>query len=327
MKLATLRAAGADGALVVVSRDLRRAVGVGALAASMLDAVTRWADIAERLAALHADLESGRCAGAFDFDPRACLAPLPRAWQWLDGSAFLHHGRLMERAFRTPPVPDFDTVPLMYQGAGDDMLGPCGDVAFGDEAHEIDFEGEFGVVTGEVPMGVNADEALQYVLLCVQLNDWSLRAFGAREMRSGFGFVQAKPSTSFAPVAVSPDELGRAWRSGRIALDLHIDWNGRHFGRPSGAEMHFHFGHLIAHAAATRRLSAGTIIGSGTVSNAAAAAGSACIAERRVREILQGGKPKTAFMAFGDTVRMEARDPESMQAPFGAIEQRVVRAT
>lgn len=326
MKLATLPGGGADGQLVVVSRDLRRAVAVGSLATSMLDAVTRWAELAGRLAELQADLESGRCAASFDFDAGACLAPLPRTWQWLDGSAFLHHGRLMERAFRTPPIPEFETVPLLYQGAGDDMLGPCVDVAFADHAHGIDFEGEFGVVVDDVPMGVSADEALGHVLLCVQLNDWSLRTLGAREMRTGFGFVQAKPSTSFAPVAVTPDELGRAWRHGRLALELHVEWNQHPFGRPSGAEMHFHFGELIAHAAATRRLSAGTIIGSGTVSNADPEAGSACIAERRVLEILREGCPKTRYMAFGDRVRMQARHPAGAEAPFGAIDQRIVRA-
>lgn len=327
MKLATIAGTSADGELVVVSRDLRRAARARPVAASLLDAVERWAEVAGGLESLRDELESGRCGAAFDFDPRSCLAPLPRTWQWLDGSAFLHHGRLMERAFKNAPIPDFDTVPLMYQGASDDLLGPCVDVELPEESHGIDFEGEFGVIVDQVPMGVAADEALKHIRLCVQINDWSLRGFGPREMRSGFGFVQAKPATSFAAVAVTPDELGDAWREGRVGLDLHVEWNHRHFGRPCGAEMNFHFGQLIAHAAATRRLSAGTIIGSGTVSNADPAAGSACIAERRVLEILRSGRPATEYMAFGDVVRMEARHRESGIAPFGAIEQRVIRRT
>jgi fumarylacetoacetate (FAA) hydrolase len=229
----------------------------------------------------------------------------------------------MERAFNTPPIPLFDPVPVMYQGASDDFLGPHDDVPLPDEAHGIDFEGEFGVIVDDVPMGCTPAVALTRVRLLVQLNDWSLRALGPHEMKTGFGFLQAKPSTAFAPLAITPDELGEAWRDGRVQLPLHVHWNGRRFGEPDGGEMNFGFGDLIAHAARTRRLRAGTEIGSGTVSNVARAAGSACIAERRVIEMIDEGRAGTAFMRFGDRVRMAATDPQG-GTPFGVIDQRVV---
>jgi fumarylacetoacetate (FAA) hydrolase len=214
----------------------------------------------------------------------------------------------------------------MYQGASDDFLGPCDDVPLPDEADGIDFEGEFGVVTDAVPMATNEHGALSHIRLIVQINDWSLRALGQREIRTGFGFLQAKPSTSFAPVAVTPDELGSAWDDGRVKLKLHVEWDDAWFGEPHGAEMNFDFGTLIAHAARTRTLSAGTIVGSGTVSNVDRVGGSACIAERRVIEILERGAATTAFMKFGDRVRMIARNDDG-DAPFGEIDQRVLRAT
>lgn len=325
MKLATLKSASADGSLIVVSRDLKQAVSAGDIARNMLDAITRWEAVLPDLQSLSDQLNSGACRNAFVFDERACMAPLPRTWQWLDGSAFLNHGHLMEQAFNTPPLPDFDTIPVLYQGAGDDFLGPYEDVLLPDENHGIDFEGEFAVVVDKVPLGVTADEALRHVRLITQLNDWSLRNFGPREMKCGFGFVQAKPSTSFAPVAVTPDELGAAWRLGRVNLRLHIEWNGNWFGWPRGDEMNFHFGELIAHAARTRRLSAGTIVGSGTLSNNDRQAGSACIAEKRVLEIIDNGSPSTNFMRFGDRVRMEARFPNADASIFGAIDQRVIQ--
>jgi fumarylacetoacetate (FAA) hydrolase len=324
MKLATYRDGTPDGRLLVVSRDLRRAVDATAVAPSLLAALERWADAEPELRALSASLNAGRAQGAFDFAPQRCMAPLPRTFQWCDASAFLNHGRLMEQAFNTPPIPDFDTIPVMYQGASDDFLGPCDDVPLPDETLGIDFEGEFGVVVDKVAMGATPAQALDAVRLVVQLNDWSLRALGPREMKSGFGFLQAKPSTSFAPVAVTPDELGDAWRNGRVHLDLQVEWNGQPFGHPNGREMNFGFGELVAHAARTRRLGAGTIVGSGTVSNADRAVGSACIAERRVIEIIDHGEPRTPFMHFRDRVRMRARGADG-DAPFGAIEQAVVR--
>lgn len=327
MKLATLKSASPDGRLVVVSRDMSRALDAGHIAPNLLDAVKRWELVAPELLSLSQRLDGNDCPEAFAFDSHACAAPLPRTWQWLDGSAFLNHGRLMERAFNTPPLPDFDTTPTLYQGAGDDFLGPNDDIALPDEAHGIDFEGEFGVIVDKVPMGTAAASALDHVRLVVQLNDWSLRHFGPREMQCGFGFINAKPSTSFAPLAVTPDELGPGWRDGRVRLDLHIEWNGQWFGNPNGREMNFHFGELIAHAALTRGLSAGTLVGSGTVSNADPNVGSACIAERRVLEILDTGSPRTDYMRFGDCVRIEARPSGTGDGPFGSIDQRVVKST
>jgi len=326
MKFATLKDGSLDGRLVVVSHNLRHAVAVPTIAPSLLDALQRWDAVRLPLQDLSDALNAGAAPGAFAFNPAACAAPLPRSPQWLDGSAFLNHGRLMERAFNAPPIPDFDTVPVMYQGASDDFLGPCDDVPLPSEADGIDFEGEFGVVCSSVPMAVSAEAALDCVRLLVQINDWSLRALGPHEMKTGFGFLQAKPSTAFAPVAVTPDELGDAWYDGRVRMRLHVQWNDERFGEPDGREMNFHFGQLIAHAARTRRLSAGTIVGSGTVSNESRAAGSACIAERRVIEKLDLGEIRTGFMRFGDRVRMQARFADGREGPFGAIEQRVVHA-
>lgn len=324
MKLATLKNGRKDGRLVVVSRDLRHAVAADDIAATLLDAVERWEEVDARLTQRYDALNAGDAPGALAFDPAAAAAPLPRAPQWCDGSAFLNHGRLMEKAFNIAPIPDSERIPLMYQGGSDDFLGPHDDVPLPDEAHGIDFEGEFGAIVGPVPMGCSAARARARIRLLVQINDVSLRAFGPREMRTGFGFFQAKPSSSFAPVAVTPDEIGEAWREARVHLDLAVQYNGQWFGEPNGREMNFGFDELIAHAAKTRRLSAGTVIGSGTVSNAGGARGSACIAERRAIELIDKGESSTPFMHFGDRVRMEAR---WQGAPvFGAIDQQVVRA-
>jgi fumarylacetoacetate (FAA) hydrolase len=325
MKLATLKSDSRDGRLVVVSADLQRAVDATAIAPNLRTAFEDWSRIEPQLRRLADRLESHAVTNQFAFHPRDCAAPMPRTWQWCDGSAFLNHGRLMERAFNMPPIPEFDTVPVMYQGASDDFLGACDDVPLPDEESGIDFEGEFGVIVDEVPMGTPPKDALRFVRLVVQINDWSLRALGPREMKAGFGFLQAKPSTSFAPVAVTTDELGAQWRDGRVQMNLHVAWNGAWFGHPHAGAMDFDFGALIAHAARTRKLSAGTIVGSGTVSNADRAVGSACIAERRVIEIIEQGAPTTAFMRFGDRVRMEARDAAG-RAPFGVIDQRVIKA-
>lgn len=326
MKFATLKDGTLDGRLIVVSRDLSRAVDARAVAPNLLTALQRWDDVEADLQRLSDQLNAGQAANTVAFNPRQCAAPLPRSPQWCDGSAFLNHGRLMERAFNSPPIPNFDTVPVMYQGASDDFLGPRDDVPFPSEADGIDFEGEFGVVLAHVSMGTLAAVALQCVRLVVQINDWSLRALGMHEVKTGFGFLQAKPSTSFAPVAVTPDELGPAWRDGRVQLDLHIDLNGQRFGRANGGEMNFGFDQLIAHAARTRRLSAGTLIGSGTVSNADRAAGSSCISERRVIEMIDQGSAITPFMKFGDRVRMQAMQRDGSNGPFGVIDQRVVAA-
>ncbi|UUX95113.1 fumarylacetoacetate hydrolase family protein [Aquabacterium sp. J223] len=326
MKLATYRDGTADGCLHIVSRDLRRAVPASGIAASLIDALQRWDAVRPALAALYDRLNDGTEALAAAFDPARCAAPLPRSPQWLDGSAFLNHGDLMQKAFNQSPIPQFETVPVMYQGASDDFLGPHDDVPLPSEADGIDFEGEFGVVVGPVPMAATPEQAAAALRLVVQINDWSLRTLGAHEVRTGFGFLQAKPSTAFAPVAVTPDELGEAWRDHRVQMPLHIDWNGARFGEPHGGQMNFSFADLVAHGARTRRLSAGTIVGSGTVSNRERSAGSACIAERRVIEIIDQGAPTTGFMAFGDRVRMQAKFEDGRDGPFGVIDQRVVKA-
>ncbi|NML47128.1 fumarylacetoacetate hydrolase family protein [Ramlibacter sp. G-1-2-2] len=324
MKLATLKSDSKDGRLVVVSRDLKRAADATQVAPNLLAALENWATAEPRLQALYEQLNAGKAQGAFDFDAQQAAAPIPRAPQWCDGSAFLNHGNLMQTAFNMPPIPDAETMPLMYQGGSDDLLGACDDLPLPDEAHGIDFEGEFGVIVDSVPMACSPAKAASRIRLLVQINDVSLRAFGPREMKTGFGFFQAKPSSSFAPVAVTPDEIGEAWKNARVCLDLAIEFNGQWFGDPNGREMNFGFDQLIAHAATTRKLSAGTIIGSGTVSNAGGKKGSACIAERRAIEQIANGAPKTAFMKFGDRVRMEARWQD--QPVFGTIEQRVVQA-
>jgi fumarylacetoacetate (FAA) hydrolase len=322
MKLASLKNGTRDGKLIVVANDLRHAVSAEFIAATVQAALDDWGNVAPQLQSLAAELNAGKSKEKFLFDPKTVAAPLPRAYQWCDGSAFLNHGRLMERAFNTPPMPDFETIPLMYQGGSDDFLGACDDVPFVSEEHGIDFEGEYGVIVDDVPMGCTPEQAASHIKLIVQINDWSLRGFGPREMKTGFGFFHAKPATGFAPVAITPDELGDAWRDGRVHLSLHVQWNGAWFGHPNGKEMNFSFNELIAHAAKTRCLRSGTIIGSGTVSNADRSAGSACIAERRVIEMLDEGASKTGFMKFGDTVRMEVFD-ESGQSIFGAIAQRI----
>lgn len=324
MKLATLPGPSRDGRLVLVSRDLTRAVGAWEIAETMQEALDSWTTVAPVLEALFADLEAGRAAGVFEFSQADALAPLPRAWQWLDGSAFESHGALMAQVFgiKAPPRGK----PLMYQGMSHCFLSARANVPFPSEQDGIDFEGEFAVITDDVPMGVTAVEAAQHIKLVVQINDWSLRALAAAEMKTGFGWVHAKPACSVAPVAVTPDELGRGWHEGRVALPLRVELNGIWFGEPSGAEMGVGFPELIAHAARTRDLCPGTIIGSGTVSNHDfQQVGSTCLAERRGIETLDDGAPRTEFMRFGDRIRMEARTLQDTPL-FGAIEQRVVAA-
>lgn len=327
MKFATLRNGNLDGRLMVVSCDHKFAIDASAIAPNLIYALQHWADVETSLQSVYEQLNRRELSDAIAFEPTNCCAPLPRSPQWLDASAFLNHGHLMEQAFNTDPIPDFDTIPVMYQGASDDFLGPMDDVPMPSEADGIDFEGEYGVIVDSVPMGVTAEEALARVRLIVQINDWSLRALGPREMKTGFGFLQAKPSSSFAPIAVTPDELGDAWSNGRVNMPLHVNWNGERFGEPNGSEMNFSFGQLIQHATRSRKLTAGSIIGSGTVSNRSRAAGSACIAERRVIEKIDDGEIKTGFMQFGDTVRMHAMFEDGSDGPFGVIEQRVVANT
>lgn len=323
MKLATLKNHTPDGYLALVSNDLTLASDVSHLAPTLQYAIEHWSSLEAALREVDRALNDGSLDVAFPFDSSAAAAPLPRAWQWLDGSCFLSHGERMQQAFQLDPIEGMDRIPLIYQGAGDNFLGPCEDIVLPSEAHGIDFEGEFGVIVDEVPMGTPAAQALDHVRLITLLNDVSLRAFGPREMKTGFGFVQAKPSTSFAAVAVTPDELGDAWRNGRIHLPLKVSLNGEWFGHPHGGGMSFGFHELIAHAALTRRLSAGTVIGSGTVSNHDRSVGSACISEQRAIEMIEFGEIRTGFMRFGDRVRITTALPDGNEL-FGAIDQRVV---
>ncbi|KTC42182.1 fumarylacetoacetate hydrolase [Pseudomonas putida] len=323
MKLATLPNASRDGQLVVVSRDLQSAAQ--APIPTLQLAIENWAENEPKLQAVYARLNAGTSADAFRFDPALAMAPLPRAYQWCDASAFLNHGTLMQKAFNLEPIDGAEQIPLMYQGAGDDFLGAQADICLPSVSQGIDFEGEFAVLLDDVPLGCPAEQAIGHIKLLLQVNDISLRALAPREMKTGFGFLQAKPSSAFAPVAVTPDELGDAWRDGRVHLALNVQWNGAWFGQPHGGQMNFSFAQLIAHAALTRRLGAGSLIGSGTVSNAERSAGSACIAERRAIEMIEHGAPRTGFMQFGDRVRMEVFDAGG-QSLFGAIDQRVVQA-
>jgi fumarylacetoacetate (FAA) hydrolase len=326
MKLGTLRDGSRDGCLIVVSRDLTRAVRATGIAPTLLNVLESWSRSAPALEELSAALNAGTARSAFDLDVTQLAAPLPRTWQWLDGSAFHSHGDLMQKVFNLAPIEGKLTRPLMYQGGSDDLLGACADVPFPSEKDGIDFEAEVAVVVDRVPMGTSAAQALDHVKLVMLANDASLRVLAPIEMKTGFGWIQAKPSTGFSPVAVTPDELGPAWRNGRVCLPVHVHWNGREFGHPDASAMGFGFHELVAHAAYSRNLSAGTIIGSGTVSNETyRTIGSACIAERRAIELIDTGAPVTPYMQFGDRVRIEMFDAEG-RTIFGAIDQRVVPA-
>jgi fumarylacetoacetate (FAA) hydrolase len=326
MKLATLNDGTRDGRLLVVSKDLAEATEASAIAPSLIGALEKWPQTAPHLQRLYAQLHEGRVAGAFKLDTTRLLAPLPRAPQWLDASAFHSHGDLMEKVFGLEPPEHKRDIPLMYQGASDDFLGPRADMPFPSEADGIDFEAELGVVVDHVPMSTSACDALRHVKLVCLLNDASLRVLAGREVKTGFGFLQSKPATSFAPVAVTPDELGDDWRDGRVHLPVQVAWNGHWFGSPNGAQMGFGFHDLVAHAAGTRNLHAGTIIGSGTISNSEyRTVGSACIAERRGIEMLDHGKAVTNYMKFGDTARIEMLDRHG-RSIFGAIDQHMVAA-
>lgn len=326
MKVATLKDGTRDGRLLVVAADLRRAAPVPGVA-TLATALEHWSETAPGMHSLYAELNSGQADGAFDLDTTRLSAPLPRTPQWLDASAFHSHGDLMDKVFGMPPIEGKREIPLMYQGASDDFLGPRDDMPLPSEADGIDFEAEVGVVVDYVPMATPTALALQHVKLIVLLNDASLRMLAGREIKTGFGFLQSKPATSFAPVAVTPDELGDAWQAGRVHLPVRVAWNGREFGHPDAGKMGFGFHDLVAHAARTRNLHPGSIIGSGTISNEEyRTVGSACIAERRGIETVDRGKAETAYMRFGDTVRIEMSDAQG-RSIFGAIDQRMVAAT
>lgn len=323
MKLATLKNGSRDGRLVIVSRDLARAVDAAGIAPTLQAALDHWSRCERELRALADALEAGTARGAFAFDAAQAMAPLPRAHQFVDASAFLNHGNIMERAFNLT-VRRPEGVPILVQRQADDFRGPCDDYPFPSEADNADYEGEFGVIVDDIAAGSSAGTCAQAIRLVVLLNDVSMRRFVIPEMQMGFGFINAKPATTFAPVAVTPDELGDAWRDGRLRLDLRVLRNGELVGHPNGAEMDWSFGELLAHLAYNRDLRAGTVLGSGTVSNRRAEqVGSACLAEVRALETIATGQPATPWLRFGERMRFEALDATGASV-FGAIDQRFV---
>ena len=331
MKLATYKDGSRDGQLVVVSRDLSTAHYATGIANKMQQVLDDWGFIAPQLVDLYETLNLGKARHAFPFDPAMCMAPLPRAFQWADGSAYINHVELV-RAARGAEVPEsFYKDPLMYQGGSDDFMGAQDDVVCASEDFGIDFEAEIAVITADVPMNSTPDEALEGIRLVMLANDVSLRNLIANELAKGFGFVQSKPATAFSPVAVTLDELGDAWDNGRLNLTVQSTWNGRKVGMcEAGPEMTFHFGQLIAHICKTRNVRAGSVVGSGTVSNQGIEVkgkkewpkGYSCIAEKRAIETILDGKPSTEFMKYGDTIRIEAKGADG-QSVFGAIDQKI----
>lgn len=334
MKFATYRNGTRDGQLMVVSRDLRRAIAVPAIATTLQEVLDNWKALAPQLEEVYQTLNKGALEGAEAFNENRCESPLPRAYQWADGSAYVNHVELVRKARNAEMPASFWTDPLMYQGGSDDFLGPKDNIAMADTAWGIDFEGEVAVITDDVPMGVSAADAGQYIRLLMLVNDVSLRGLIPGELGKGFGFFQSKPSSAFSPVAVTPDELGDNWRDFKVHLPLLSYYNHKPFGKPNaGQDMTFNFAQLIAHAAKTRNLGAGAIIGSGTVSNKQGTdygsaideggVGYSCIAEVRMIETIRDGQPRTAFMQFGDTIKIEMNDTAG-QSIFGSIEQQVV---
>jgi fumarylacetoacetate (FAA) hydrolase len=323
MKLATYKDGSRDGQLIVVSRDLSTAHYATGVASKLQDVLNDWNFMSPQLQDLYDSLNNSKARHAFPFETSQCMAPLPRAYQWADGSAFINHVELV-RAARKSDVPEtFYTDPLMYQGGSDDFIGPTDNVVVASEAFGIDFEAEIAVITADVGMGTNAERALDGIRLVMLANDVSLRNLIPGELAKGFGFLQSKPATAFSPVAVTTDELGDAWQGGRLHMTLQSTWNGRKVGMcEAGPEMTFHFGQLIAHICKTRNVRAGSVIGSGTVSNKDWTHGYSCIAEKRAIETIESGAPVTEFMKFGDTIRIEAKGKDG-QSVFGAIEQKV----
>ncbi|WP_219598792.1 fumarylacetoacetate hydrolase family protein [Aeromonas salmonicida] len=325
MKLATLNNGKRDGALVVVSRDLSRAVRVPSIALTLQSALDEWAETEPKLASIYQTLNDGTCADAFPFDESACLSPLPRAYQWADGSAYVNHVELVRKARGAEMPESFWHDPLIYQGGSDCFLAPRGPIVMGSEAWGIDFESEVAIITDDVPMGTSPQAAAAHVKLLMLVNDVSLRNLIPGELAKGFGFFQSKPSSAFSPVAITPDELGSDWQEGKVHLPLETHLNGALFGAPNaGVDMTFNFFELIAHAAKTRPLGAGCIIGSGTVSNYDRSAGSSCLAERRMLEIIESGQATTPFLCFGDTVSIAMQDRNGMSL-FGTILQKVTQ--
>jgi len=325
MKLATLKKPLCrDGELIIVSRDNRRGVSARDIAPSLRKAIENWPQLKPKLEELSKKINLGKVAGEFKIFEGDLHSPLPRSFQWVDGSAFLNHVKLVRKA-RNANLPEtLLTIPLMYQGGGDLFLAPTEDIPQIDFSHGTDFEGEVAVIVNDVPMGVSSEKALDHILLFMIVNDVSLRGLIPEELAAGFGFLQSKPSSAFAPFAVTEDELSTHYKKGRVHLPLHVEYNGQFFGKANAGEMHFHFGQLIAHAARTRDLTAGTIIGSGTVSNEDPSVGSSCLVERRMIEQIETGKMTTPFMKVGDTVEIKMLDNKGANV-FGSIYQKVVK--
>lgn len=322
MKLATMKSPSKDGKLIIVSKDNKKAVEATAISANLREAMENWDNVKSPLKDLYEQLNTGKLTNSFVVNEADLHSPMPRTFQWADGSAFIHHIKLVRQA-RGAALPEtLTTVPLMYQGGGDDFISPTEDILQVDPSHGTDFEGEVGVIVGDVPMGVSSKEALNYIQLIVLINDVSLRGLIPNELKAGFGFFHGKPSSAFAPFALTPEELGTAWEGGRVHLPLLVEYNGEFFGKANASAMHFHFGELVAHAAKTRNLKAGTIIGSGTVSNEDMALGSSCLAEKRMLEKIHEGVIKTAFMQEGDQVKIEMKN-ELGDNLFGTINQKV----
>jgi fumarylacetoacetate (FAA) hydrolase len=325
MKLATLKDGTRDGQLAVVSRDLKTAHLADGIAPTLQRALDDWEFISPQLERLYEALNEDKAQRSFDFDPRRCMAPLPRAFQWADGSAYVNHVELVRKARNAEMPESFWHDPLMYQGGSDDFIGPTDDIALASEDWGIDFEGEVAVITDDVPMGTRPEHAASHIKLLMLVNDVSLRNLIPAELAKGFGFFQSKTASSFSPVAVTPDELGSAWQDGKVHLPLRTTWNGVQVGQPdAGVDMVFSFLQLIAHLTKTRNARAGSIIGSGTVSNKDAGKGYTCIAEKRALEMIADGEPRTPFMKFGDTIKFEMLGADG-KSIFGAINQQVVQ--
>lgn len=311
-----------DGELCVISRDLKSAVKATHIVPSLREAVEKWDDVHAALKKISDELDSGRGQNSFAVNVADFHSALPRTWLFADGSAFIHHIKLVRKA-RNAALPEtLETVPLMYQGESGSFLAPTEDIPQRDFTHGTDFEAEVGVITSQVPMGTTPEKALEKVRLIVLINDVSLRGLIPAELAQGFGFFQSKPTKALSPFAVTPDELGSAWKGGRVHLPLHVKHNNEFFGRANAGEMHFHFGDLIAHAAKTRDLAAASLIGSGTVSNDKEGIGSSCLVEKRTIEQISEGAAKTSFMKVGDTVEIWMQDSDGLDI-FGHIAQRV----
>jgi len=311
-----------DGCPVLVSRDNKTAKKIDGIVPSIRELLENWDHLAPELNGIYQKLNAGKYEGAFHVKEEDFCAPLPRSFQWIDGSAFIHHIKLVRQARNAPMPDDLYKFPLVYQGGSDTFLTPQEDIPLVDPSHGLDFESEVGVITDFVPMGTKNEEALQHIKLIVILNDVSLRGLIPAELARGFGFFQSKPSSSFAPFAITPDELGSAWENGRVHLPLLTNYNGKFFGKPNAREMYFSFCDLIEHITLTRALGPGTIIGSGTVSNEDPCAGSSCLAEVRMIETIKDGKPTTPFMKDGDTVEIKMLN-EKNENLFGTIYQKV----